>query len=159
MPVYPILPFTILIYCNHIPEYRLLLYYACLTVFTFDSFSYIIGSILGKTKIAPRISPAKTVEGFIGGLLITWLTFHLALLQQETYITLGTSFYITGITCILALLGDLFESFLKRKAGIKDTGILLPGHGGFLDRFDSLLMVSYVLFIYKEYLSTLLQTF
>jgi phosphatidate cytidylyltransferase len=159
MPLYPILPFTILIYCNQTPEYRLLLYYACLTVFTFDSFSYIIGSILGKTKIAPRISPAKTVEGFIGGLLITWLTFHLALLQQETHITLLNSFYITTITCILALLGDLFESFLKRKAGIKDTGILLPGHGGFLDRFDSLLMVSYILFIYKEYLAQILQTF
>lgn len=158
MPLYPILPFTILIYCNQIVEYRILLYYTCLTVFTFDSFSYIIGSLFGKRKIAPRISPSKTFEGFVGGLLITWITLNFALLQQNTPIDLVTSFSITLVTCVLAFLGDLFESFLKRKAGIKDTGILLPGHGGFLDRFDSLMMVSYALFIFKDHLVQILQS-
>lgn len=116
-------------------------------VWASDVFAYLIGSKIGKSKMFPRISPNKTWEGTFGGVVGAILTGYLcALLFQQLKFTL--IFWI-GAACIctfFGILGDLVESMLKRSLGIKDSGKLLPGHGGFLDRFDAFVFV--IPFIY-----------
>jgi phosphatidate cytidylyltransferase len=106
-----------------------------------DTFAYLTGSLLGKHKMTPVLSPGKTWEGFAGGTLITllsgWITWNLTGMA-----TLWSWFGISLLVSILGLAGDLFESGLKRTVKVKNTGDLLPGHGGILDRFDSLLFVA-----------------
>ena len=106
-----------------------------------DTFAYVTGKLVGRHKMAPRLSPGKTWEGFVGGLLFTML--------GSLIIYRITGEYSLGIWMILALLigclglwGDLFESGIKRKKEVKNAGGILPGHGGILDRFDSLLFVA-----------------
>jgi phosphatidate cytidylyltransferase len=110
-------------------------------VWIYDIFAYLSGSLLGKHPMTPKLSPGKTWEGSAGGLLVT--LFSAWLFSEWTGI-LGPSAWmaIALLVCVLGLAGDLFESALKRKHRVKDMGSLLPGHGGILDRFDSLLFVS-----------------
>lgn len=105
---------------------------------SFDSFAYIIGVKFGKNKILPAISPKKSWEGFFGGMIITIiLTFLYCLYNEEKFI----NYLLTAIIIpFLATLGDFIESAYKREAGVKDSGNLIPGHGGMLDRMDSLLI-------------------
>jgi phosphatidate cytidylyltransferase len=117
------------------------------SVWVNDSFAYAIGSSFGKHKFAPHISPNKSVEGLVAGTLGTiavWVGIGLAGVQT------GMPLWwlaVTGVgVSIAAILGDLAESRLKREASVKDSGNLLPGHGGFLDRFDSMILVSIVAF-------------
>ncbi len=103
-----------------------------------DTMAYIVGSLIGKTPLSP-ISPKKTWEGTIGGIILSVVV-----------VTLIGVFWMNGepkdfiaislISAIAGTFGDLFESKLKRMAGVKDSGQIMPGHGGFLDRFDSLLV-------------------
>lgn len=111
-----------------------------------DTFAYVSGSLLGKHPMTLRLSPGKTWEGFVGGLLFTmfagWLFFHFSgQLSPLMWISLG------AITSLFSMAGDLFESGLKRRYKVKDTGSILPGHGGILDRFDSLFFVAPALFL------------
>jgi phosphatidate cytidylyltransferase len=106
-----------------------------------DTMAYVVGSLIGKTPLS-KVSPKKTWEGTIGGILMSvllaWLTGHF-LIQK------GYGWKWGGIALVIAItgtVGDLFESKLKRMAGVKDSGAILPGHGGFLDRFDSLLLAA-----------------
>ncbi len=105
-----------------------------------DIAAYIVGKKFGKHKIIPRISPGKSWEGLAGAVaasaLVLLLMAHYAL---PTALLLGTAFAVVG------LLGDLFESSLKRHAGVKDSGTLIPGHGGLFDRVDALLPCSFLL--------------
>lgn len=112
-----------------------------LLIWSNDTFAYLGGSLFGKRKLIERISPGKTIEGTLIGVLITFtLSF---LLESLLAIKAGLPWYALGlIVPVLATFGDLLESLLKRQAGIKDSGTLLPGHGGVLDRFDSLILVS-----------------
>ncbi len=103
-----------------------------------DSFAYVFGRLLGRHKLAPTISPGKTIEGFVGGVVACivvayFLGGELAPLKSNFLAGLG------AVIAISANLGDLFESKIKRTLGVKDSGSALPGHGGFLDRFDSVL--------------------
>lgn len=114
-----------------------LIWIAFLGTWSSDTFAYFTGSLLGSHKLCPSISPNKTIEGFLGGLLGTTLVvtglgiaFSLPLLPMAG---LGV-----GIA-LVATLGDLVESVIKRYTGIKDSGSLIPGHGGVLDRFDSVM--------------------
>lgn len=106
----------------------------------FDTFAYVIGSKVGKRFIVKKISPKKTLEGLIGGLFAT-LVFGM-LIKLMLFNGLLNIFVIGGI---FAFFGDLFISYFKRKSGVKDTGNILPGHGGVLDRIDSHLFATPVL--------------
>ena len=105
-----------------------------------DVGAYMIGSQWGKHKIAPLLSPGKSIEGTIGGGIIAVLT-GMSLLKIWPEIPTGYILLLSITTPFFALAGDLWESALKRNAGAKDSGSLLPGHGGILDRYDSLLFV------------------
>ena len=119
-----------------------------------DTLAYIFGSLLGKHKMAPKISPKKSWEGFFGGLIctiaFTYFIMHISYFQNDTftkpYIWMGFAF----VVIIAGTLGDLAESKLKRFAQQKDSGSILPGHGGMLDRLDSMLFAVPVGFIYWE---------
>ena len=127
------------------PEGVLLAFAVVFSVWANDTLAYLVGSTLGKHKMAPRISPKKSWEGFVGGMLGTvavWVALAVFFPQAGVGLALAVS---TGLCVgIAVIIGDLFESRMKREAGVKDSGTLLPGHGGFLDRFDSLILVSVV---------------
>jgi phosphatidate cytidylyltransferase len=110
-------------------------------IWTNDTFAYLVGKNIGKNKLFPSVSPKKTIEGFAGGLVFTIIGG--ALLAQ--YYIMASNLYIwiviAAIVSIFSTLGDLIESKLKRVAGIKDTGNIMPGHGGILDRLDSIIFV------------------
>lgn len=112
-----------------------------------DSFAYVTGSLLGKHKLLERISPKKTVEGFIGGLLFTLATGYLLSFQFST-LSSNQWVLLAAIIGIFGVLGDLIESMFKRRAKVKDSGNVIPGHGGFLDRLDSIIFAAPFIFAY-----------
>lgn len=154
-PIYPIFPCLILIYFNQNIVYKNLLLYLFILVFTFDSASYFTGKLCSKfwktKKIVPAISPGKSLEGVCGGYLATtWILFSMTNLNAINSDLI--LFFISAMICTIAFAGDIFESYLKRSVNIKDSGTILPGHGGMLDRFDAILGVSYFFFIFKDFL-------
>jgi phosphatidate cytidylyltransferase len=125
-------------------------------VWVSDTFAYFGGRTFGRHKLAERVSPKKTWEGSIIGFLFTiiaGITFKLIFYNQFTFVNILAVSLIAGV---FAQIGDLFESNLKRSVQIKDSSQLIPGHGGFLDRFDSLLFAVPAVYIYL-YLRALLQ--
>ena len=122
----------------------LLLVFALL--WTNDTFAYLTGRLLGKHKLFVRVSPGKTIEGSLGGLLFTvggvaLFSHYASWLPMKTAICLGL------VAVFFGTIGDLCESMLKRQAGVKDAGRLIPGHGGILDRFDSVLFAIPFVFV------------
>ena len=127
----------------------------------FDTFAYLVGVSIGKKRIMPKISPKKSWEGFFGGLIATFIISWVIL---KPIITIHFSWIIkiyedpnTKIFIVFALIipftataGDLIESYYKRIAKVKDSGKLLPGHGGILDRMDAFLITIPILFIYSK---------
>lgn len=134
-------------------EGRFYLILACIAAWVPDAGAYFVGRACGKTKLAPSISPNKTVEGAFGGLLLNAAIFPLvcmffwsAALPNQNFSALHA--VIIAVLCgISGALGDLFFSAIKRKAGIKDYGNIMPGHGGILDRFDSFLFAAPTLYV------------
>ena len=118
-----------------------------LLIWASDSFAYLVGSMIGKRKLYEKISPGKTWEGTIGGGVLT---------LASSYIVAGWFpeiqfvhwLVISILVVVFGTIGDLFESLLKRRAGIKDSGKIMPGHGGILDRFDSLIFVTPFVYLY-----------
>ena len=124
---------------------------------TNDTGAYFVGTLLGKHKMAPKISPKKSWEGFFGGWLISVAcAVGLFILRANLYTQDGlfyTLYLFIPVAVILAplsVLGDLLASVIKRKCGIKDFGRIMPGHGGVMDRFDSVLFIAPVLFFISE---------
>lgn len=116
-------------------------------LWVFDSTAYIIGSLIGRRKLFERISPSKTWEGTIGGLICSMgIAWGVSLYFVE--IALWHWMSITLLIVVFGTIGDLAESMLKRKAGVKDSGTLLPGHGGILDRFDAVLISAPAVYLY-----------
>ncbi len=116
-----------------------LLFWVFVVTWATDIFAYFAGRSIGGPKLAPRISPNKTWAGLVGGMVgasfCGWLVAR--------YFDLGSPFlWVGGLMGLLAQLGDLYESWVKRRAGVKDSGTILPGHGGVLDRVDGLLVVA-----------------
>lgn len=115
--------------------------YALLVIWSTDSGAYFVGRKLGKNKLWPEISPNKTIEGFFGGIataVVMAIIFNLLFPVTSSFVIL---IGVTVIASIVGQIGDLVESALKRHYDVKDSGSILPGHGGILDRFDSLLFV------------------
>ncbi len=117
---------------------RLLVFTILLTVFADDTAAFFVGRAIGRHRLAPAISPGKSVEGFIGGTLAGVAVTFFALYEQDVVST-GESLLLGLVIALAATLGDLFESAVKRDLGVKDSGTLLGGPGGVLDRVDSLL--------------------
>ena len=116
-----------------------------LLVSCYDTFAYAVGSTLGRRMLAPNVSPSKSVEGAVGATVAT-LAFGAFVLPLAAPWTLASGLTLAVLTCIIAPIGDLAESMLKRDLAVKDMGFLLPGHGGFLDRIDAMLLVAPVLY-------------
>lgn len=152
-PFYPVMPFILVVLLNQDPVYRTLIPLMCLLTFTHDSAAYFFGNLCGKTKLAPSISPNKTMEGLMCGYIFTLVVF-MGYMQNAVQDRFDRIFIIALITSTAATLGDLFESYLKRKQNVKDSGSLLPGHGGLLDRFDALLFVTVFFYFCRSYILT-----
>ena len=116
-----------------------------------DIFAYFSGMLFGKHKLIPEVSPKKTIEGSIGGILVCSLSFVVFGIVVDTFFNMNANLVFLAVSGILvsivAQMGDLIMSLIKREYGIKDYGKLFPGHGGILDRFDSILSVSLMLAI------------
>ncbi len=112
-----------------------------------DSFAYLVGSNFGRTKLYEKISPNKTVEGAVGGLLAAIIAAYFISIYFTSLSYLNWTI-IALITVIFGVLGDLMESKFKREAGVKDSGNLIPGHGGFLDRLDSVIFAAPFVYVY-----------
>ena len=123
-----------------------LVLYLLLVTWLNDTGAYLIGARFGKTRLAPTLSPKKTVEGAVGGLIFAVVTAALCGLWLK--IPLGHALILGLLLGMLGQVGDLCESALKRDLGIKDFGGILPGHGGILDRFDSILFTAPVAYYY-----------
>lgn len=125
-------------------------FFALFVTFASDSAAFFIGKTLGKHRLAPRISPAKTFEGCIGGVFGAIIASLLFLLPTPLKVDLGwVQVIILGfLVSIFGQLGDLVKSLFKRNMGVKDSGKLLPGHGGILDRTDSIAFAGIVVYYY-----------
>jgi phosphatidate cytidylyltransferase len=128
-------------------------------IWTNDTFAYIVGKSIGRTKLFERISPKKTVEGFFGGVVFAIVAGYLI---SKYYIKASAQFseksiliwtIIAVIVGIIGTIGDLIESKFKRIAGVKDSGKIMPGHGGILDRLDSVIFVAPFVFLFYKILS------
>jgi len=117
-----------------------------------DSAAYFAGRAFGKHKLFERVSPKKTWEGAVAGFAFAVIAFVAARQIALPYMTLTNAVVCGAIVGIFGQLGDLVESLLKRDAGVKDSSSLIPGHGGVLDRFDSLMFVSPLLFFYLDFI-------
>lgn len=114
-----------------------------------DTMAYIVGSLIGRTPFFPAISPKKTTEGSVGGMILAVATAGVyGYFWGRQYLDLQHWLAIAGIAAVFGTAGDLLESKLKRMAGVKDSGKIMPGHGGFLDRFDSLLLATPFAWLY-----------
>lgn len=151
---YIIIPLSLILILSR--ENRYLPWIIFLSAWSTDTMAYFIGRKFGKNKIKKisHISPNKTLEGFIGGsvscifVIMTYGFFF----QNKLNMSLIILFFLSIITGIVGQVGDLVASSIKRFTGIKDFGNLIPGHGGILDRFDSILMISVVVFLFSQIL-------
>jgi phosphatidate cytidylyltransferase len=121
-------------------EPRLIAFTVLLTVWAADTFAYFTGRVFGRHRLAPRLSPKKTWEGLFGGAAVGIFVSFVALYQnRDDYLSVWQAVVLGVVVVLAAVAGDLFESALKRDMDVKDTGRLLGGHGGILDRVDALL--------------------
>ena len=124
---------------RELPEHGVLVILTVvLTVFASDTAAFAAGRVIGRHKMAPRTSPGKTWEGFAAGTIVAVLVPFFALYEEE-FLTVPESLALGAVIAVAGPIGDLFESALKRDAGVKDSGRLLLGHGGVLDRLDAFL--------------------
>ena len=127
--------------------------FALVLIWAADSGAYFVGSKFGKHKLAPAISPGKTWEGVVGGMAAAMLLAVLVLKGLGlSWSALPALALLTAITAGISVVGDLFESLMKRHAGLKDSGTIFPGHGGVMDRIDSLLAALPVFVVGKSWL-------
>ena len=132
----------------------ILLIFAFILIWVNDIFAYLTGSAIGRHKLCPRISPKKTIEGSVGGAVFTMLFAYFinrfilnVFFFDNLFSDISVLILALGVV-IFGTLGDLSESMMKRHAGVKDSGSLIPGHGGILDRFDATFMAMPFVFVY-----------
>ena len=161
--VYLSVPMALLVMLHKDPRGNTWILLMFILVFLGDTGAYYAGNFFGKHKLLPTVSPGKTIQGSLGGMMATVGAGCLVNLAQPLlpwgmdlprfpwgYAVL---FYIVVSICAQA--GDLFESILKREAGLKDSGVIFPGHGGLLDRIDGVLFAPPIVYVFKEYVFVL----
>ena len=141
---------SIEIYIIYFYEKVLFLYFILL-ISCFDISSYIFGTLFGKKRILPKISPNKTIFGVVAGLFIT-LVISLSFNNLFYIFTFRTSVVFSTLIILFAFIGDVIESFYKRRFEIKNSSNILPGHGGIFDRFDSFVMGSIAMLIFNYFI-------
>ncbi len=152
--VYIAVPFVLLIQTfapviGDYSFYKVLSYFLILWIA--DSFAYVWGKLLGRHKLAPNISAGKTIEGTIGGIVTAvGLSLLGPIIFPQVDFSVSEWVVFAVLISVFAVPSDLSESLLKRQAGVKDSGKILPGHGGILDRFDSVLLTAPVIYIYIQ---------
>lgn len=137
-----------LILTRALPDGILLVFFVVLVTWAGDTGAYYAGMSMGRTPLAPRISPNKTVEGLLGGCLLAVVTALIARAWFIPSFTILDAVVLGVVLTVVGLIGDLSESMFKRGAGVKDSGGLIPGHGGMLDRLDSLLLTAPTYYYY-----------
>lgn len=154
--IYIVIPFTLIVQIPFLNSEFDYINTTILGVFILiwinDSFAFLIGKNFGKHKLFERVSPNKTIEGFIGGMVFTFIGSYFLSKYLVTNLSLEQWLVIAGIVSVFGVLGDLIESMFKRNAGVKDSSNFIPGHGGFLDRFDSVIFAAPFIFIYLQLL-------
>lgn len=136
--LYIVVPWNMMVYLRTTPFGHVAMLTLLLCTWSCDVFAYLVGMMWGRFHPVSQTSPNKSLEGFIGGAVASCLCAALCAFFWSAH---PTPFLAVGLICGTAgQLGDLFESLIKREAGVKDSGVLLPGHGGYLDRFDSILV-------------------
>jgi len=150
---YIVLPFFFLIILPFVKGiyFPNIIIYTILIIWTNDTFAYLVGKNFGKTKLFERISPKKTIEGFIGGLFFA-IILGAVLGYYSKHFSMLNWIIIAIIIAVFGTLGDLIESKFKRQAGVKDSGTIMPGHGGLLDRLDSLFFLAPFVYLYIHFL-------
>lgn len=134
-----------IIYLKKMPGGYQLLLYLLLIIWAADTGAYFTGKFCGRHKLAPKVSPGKTIEGLIGGVVLSAMVTLLSCFWFSFSLQTSLKWLILSVlTVLISIEGDLFISMLKRHAGVKDSSQLLPGHGGILDRIDSLIAASTV---------------
>ncbi len=140
--LYPMAPFLFILALYHDYGMGILVWLVLVVVFT-DSGAYFVGKSIGKKKFS-SISPNKTIEGVIGGIAIATIV---GIIYGVNYVGFWFATFVSILSSLASVYGDLFESYLKREAGVKDSGSVLPGHGGVLDRVDGYLFAAVVMVI------------
>jgi phosphatidate cytidylyltransferase len=148
--IYVALPFSFALglpkYTSYDSTFSYEVLFLFILIWSSDTFAYIVGRTIGKHKMAPKISPKKTWEGYFGGVILTLILSYFVEMYQPQ---LRGNWMVVGfLIAIFAPLGDLVESQLKRTFGVKDSGNIMPGHGGVLDRLDSFILCVPVVYLY-----------
>lgn len=153
--IYIVVPFTLIVqipFLNTSFDYvNSTILGVFILIWTNDTFAFLTGKNFGKRKLFERISPNKTIEGFIGGMIFTFAIGILLAVYFNSHLSLVQWIVIAGIVSTFGVLGDLIESMFKRQAGLKDSSNFIPGHGGFLDRLDSAIFSAPFIFIYLQF--------
>ena len=129
-----------------LPDGRQLITFVAFTTWAGDIGAYYVGSRWGRRALAPRVSPKKTVEGMLGGIAASVIVGGAGSVWLWPLLSPGSALWIAGVLALVGILGDLAESVVKRAAGVKDSGASIPGHGGVLDRLDSLIFAAPALY-------------
>ena len=149
---YIVLPLGHVLLLRALDQGIYLIFFLLLVTWSTDTGGFVFGRTLGKRKLAPTISPNKTVEGLFGGLFLAILMAFLAKAWFLPFLSMVDCVAMGLLISSVAVLGDLVESVMKRSAGVKDSGTILPGHGGMLDRIDSLLFTAPCFYYYMVFL-------
>jgi len=147
-PIYICLPLAMLILIDMRPEGNIWILFLLIVIFTNDTGALYIGRLFGRHKLYESVSPNKTWEGAVGGLISSFVAAAIFLYFSRIHGLMLDIFILVLLLSVMGQIGDLVESMLKRIYGIKDSGRILPGHGGMLDRIDALLFSIPVLYIY-----------
>jgi len=149
--VYACLPLAMLVFIDRYPAGNVWIFFLLAVVFASDTGAFYFGRLLGRRRLHPSVSPGKTWEGAVGGLFCSLIPVYV--FQSFFHVGKVSVFFLALVLSAVGQIGDLAESLMKRSFGIKDSGSILPGHGGLLDRIDGLIFAIPVLYAYLTWVS------